>query len=500
MPFQRPFLSRATPYLALTVSLMASGCAVGPNFIRPAAPEVSGYTASPVTVTVATPGVDAGNAQSFASGADVTADWWTLFHSPALNDLIKQSLESNHDLKAAQAALQVAHETVLAQRGAFLPSVTAGFSATRTKTSSSLAPTPSTNAIQYSLYTPEVSVAYSPDVFGLNRRTRESVQAQEQAARYQAAATYLTLTSNVANALIEAASLQSQIEATHELIGINNRMVDTLTYQVSKGYASPQDLAAQQAQLAQLEATLPPLLNQLAQQHDLLAALTGRFPSQAPAENLDLSSLTLPEDLPLSLPSALVEQRPDILQAEANMRAANAQVGVAAANRLPNIQLTGDAGNSALALHDAFGPGVGFWDLGAAITAPIFDGGTLLHQERAAKANYVEVNEQYRSTVLTAFQNVADTLAALQHDAEGLNAASASETAAKTSLDILQQQSRVGYAGNLAVLSAEQAYQQARISRIQAQASRFADTVALYQALGGGWWHRADLTGDKNAK
>ena len=477
-----------------------TGCAVGPNFTPPAAPDVSAYTASPVTATVATPGVDGGNAQSFVPGADVAADWWTLFQSPLLDDLIAQSLKNNHDLKAAQAALQVAHETMLAQRGAFLPSVTAGFSATRTRTSSSLAPTPSTNAVQYSLFTPEVSVAYSPDVFGLNRRTLESGQAQEQAARYQAAATYLTLTSNVANAAIQAASLQSQIEATRAVIDISHRIVDTLTYQVSKGYASAQDLAAQQAQLAQVEATLPPLLTQQAQQQHLLAALTGRFPSQVPADTLDLSSLTLPQDLPLSLPSALVEQRPDILQAEANMRAANAQVGVAMANRLPNIQLTGDAGNSALAFRDAFGPGVGFWDLGAAITAPIFDGGTLRHQERAAKANYVEVNEQYRSTVLTAFQNVADTLAALQHDAEGLKAASASEAAAKTSLDISQQQSRVGYAGNLALLNAEQAYQQARISRIQAQASRFADTVALYQALGGGWWHRADLTGNKNAK
>jgi NodT family efflux transporter outer membrane factor (OMF) lipoprotein len=475
------------------------GCAVGPNFQRPAAPQGSGYASAPPSTTVATPGVAGGEAQGFTQGGQIAGDWWTLFHSAPLNALIEQSLAANHDLKAARAALLVARENTLAQRGASLPSVAAGFGAARTRTSGALAPTPSTNAVQYNLFTPQVSVAYSPDVFGLNRRAHESLQAQEQAARDQMLATYLTLTANVANAAIQEASLRAQIDATRQLIEINTKVLDTMIYQFSKGYVGQLEVAAQRAQLAQVSATLPPLLTQLTQQQDLLAALTGRFPSQAAGEAIELSSLTLPRDLPLSLPSALVEQRPDVLQAEADMHAASAQIGVAIANRLPNIQLTGDAGSSALAFSHVFGSGGGFWDLGAAVSAPVFQGGSLLHQERAAKAGYVQATEQYRATVLTAFQNVADTLAALEHDAEGLRAAAAAADAAKVTLDLSERQWRDGYASYISLLNAEQAYQQARIGLVQAQASRYADTTALFQALGGGWWNRADISGDKNA-
>ena len=492
MSFNRPPPWR---FLSPLVVLSLAGCAAGPDFTPPAAPTVAGYSAELPATTLATPGVTGGDAQAFTAGADISADWWTLFHSQALNGLIAQSLAANHDLKAAQAALLVAHETTLAQRGAYRPSVSAGFSATRSGAS---------GASAYSLFTPQVSVAYAPDLFGLNRRNVESLQAQEQSARYQMAATYVTLTANVANAAIQAASLQSQIDATRELIAINGKITDTLRYQVSRGYASQLDLANQASLAAQLEATLPPLLTQLAQQRNLLATLTGHYPSEAPTETLDLESLTLPQDLPVSLPSALVEQRPDVLQAEADLHTAIAAIGIAAANRLPNLQLTGDAGTSAATLHSAFGPGAGFWDLGAALTAPIYQGGALLHQERAARASYVEAGEQYRGTVLTAFENVADTLAALEHDAEALKAAAASDTAAATALDIARRQTQDGYADTLSLLNAEQARQQTRIALIQAQASRYADTVALYQALGGGWWHRTDLgagpSGDTHAQ
>ena len=489
MSFYRPPRWRVPSHLAILAGLTVTGCAAGPNFAPPAPPAPTAYSA-PVT-TVATPGVTGGEAQAFTPGADVAADWWTLFHSPPLNDLITQSLSANHDLKAAQAALLAAHETTLAQRGAFRPSVSAGLAATRSWAS---------GASAYSLFTPQVSVSYAPDIFGLNRRTYESAQAQEQSARYQMAATYVTLTANVANAAIQVASLQGQIDATRELIATNDKITDTLTYQVSKGYASLSDLAAQKAQTAQLAATLPPLLTQVAQQRNLLATLTGRYPGDAPTDKFDLSSLTLPQDLPLSLPATLVEQRPDVLQAEADLHAASAAVGIAAANRLPSFQLTGDAGSSASALRTAFGPGTGFWDLGLAITAPIYQGGALQHQERAAKAAYVEAGEQYRGVVLTACENVADTLAALEHDAEALKAAADADAAATTSLEIAQRQTRDGYADNLSLLLAEQASQQARIGLIQAQASRYADTVALYQALGGGWWQHADLTGDTHVQ
>jgi NodT family efflux transporter outer membrane factor (OMF) lipoprotein len=484
--------------------LLVAGCAVGPSFKRPAAPAVSDYTDRPLSTTVASTNVAGGEAQRFARGGDLAGDWWTLFHSRALNGLIELSLTNNPDLKAAQAALSVARENVLAQRGVYFPSVAGGFSASRQRQSKVLAPVPNfpvvSSEFQYDLFTPQVSVSYMPDVFGLNRRTTESLKAQEQGVRFQMIATYTTLTANVVVTAIEEGAVQMQIDATRQLIDLNSNMVQIVQYQFAKGYASRLDLAAQESQLAQVIATLPPLLKQSAQLRDLLAVLAGRFPSQAPAEKFELSSLQLPEEVPLSLPSQLVAQRPDVLQAEANLHAASAQVGIAIANRLPNITLTADAGSTALAIDQLFTSGTGFWGLGAAATAPLFQGGTLLHQERAAKAAYVQAAEQYRSTVLTAFQNVADTLAALEQDAEALKAAAAAAEDAQITLDLSHRQWQDGYVGYLALLSAEQAYQQTRINLVQAQANRYADTAALFQALGGGWWHRADLTKDKHAK
>ena len=485
--------SRALAFTAALASLLIAGCAVGPDFKKPAAPDVSDYTAHPLSSTAASLGVTGGEAQRFVKGSDIPGDWWTLFHSRPLNALIEQSLTNNADLKAAQAALAVARENVLAQRGAYYPSVSADFSASRQKTPGTISPTPSSNALLYSVYTPQVSVSYAPDLFGLNRRTTESVKAQEQAVRFQMIATQITLSSNVVAAAVQEASLQAQVDATHQLIDINTKMLEILRYQFAKGYAGRLDVAAQESQLAQVTAALPPLIKQLVQQRDLLAVLVGKFPSQGAAEKFDLSGLQLPQELPVSLPSALVAQRPDVLQAEANMHAASAQVGISIANRLPNIVLTANAGSTALAIGQVFKSGTGFWGLGADLTVPIFQGGTLLHQERAAKAAYVEAAEQYRSTVLTAFQNVADTLTALEQDAEGLKSAAAAADAAKVTLDLSQRQLQDGYANYLSLLSAEQAYQQAQINLVQAQANRYADTAALFQALGGGWWNRADL-------
>lgn len=498
------FASSLLPYRLRLAMVMASsllaGCAVGPDFKRPDAPEVDHYTARPITETATRTNVAGGEAQRFASGAQIPGDWWTLFHSQPLNELIEQSLANNHDLKAAQAALSAARENVLAQRGTYYPSVTASFSATRQKQAGTIAPTPSSNAFQYNLFTPQVSVSYVPDIFGLNRRTVESAQAQEQAVRFQTIATQITLSTNVVAAAVQLAALQSQVDATRELIDLNTHMVTILRDQVDKGYASGLDLAAQESQLEQTRATLPPLLKQLEQQRDLLAVLVGRFPSQSADLSFDLSSLKLPQELPLSLPSAIVAQRPDVLQAEANMHAASAQIGIAIANRLPTIVLSANAGNTALAMDQLFNSGTSFWGVGADITAPIFQGGTLWHQERAAKANYVAAAEQYRSTVMTAFQNVADTLVALDQDAAGLKAAAAAADFAKRTLDLSQRQWQAGYANYLSLLSAQQSYQQARINLVQAQANRYADTAALFQALGGGWWNRADLAQDKNGK
>jgi NodT family efflux transporter outer membrane factor (OMF) lipoprotein len=493
--------ARASYPALLTAALLLPlfGCAVGPDFEKPAAPPVSSYTAHPAAVTAAT-NLPGGEAQHFVQGADIATDWWTLFHSKPLNALIEQALTNNHDLKAAQAALLMAREHTAAQRAAFFPTVTGSFAASRQMQPESLAPVPSNNALTYNLFTPQVSISYVPDVFGLNRRTVESLRAQEEQARYQLAATYTTLVNNVVVAAVQASAVEAQIEATHQLIDANTKMVEILKNQLAKGYASRIDLAAQETQLAQTVATLPPLIKQQAQLHDQLAVLTGQYPSQAPEQKFELASLTLPRDVPVSLPSRMVQQRPDVLQAQENMHAASAQIGVAIANRLPNIQLTANAGSTALAIGQVFGPGTGFWSLGSSLTATIFDGNALLHQERAARAAYTQAAEQYRSTVLNAFQNVADSLTALEQDADGLKAAANAEAAAKNTLELTQRRAQDGYASYLSLLNAEQTYQQARINLIQAQANRFTDTAALFQALGAGWWHRTDLNGDENGE
>jgi NodT family efflux transporter outer membrane factor (OMF) lipoprotein len=469
-----------------------AGCVAGPNFKKPVPPAETAYLPHPVETTVATPGVAGGEAQRLTTGADLQGDWWTLFHSKPLDDLIAEALKNNTDLKGAQAALRAAHEATQSQRSAYYPTVTAGFDANRQRTSAALAPVPSSNVSVYSLYTPQLAVSYVPDVFGLNRRTVESAKAQEDQARYQMIATDLTLTTNVANAAIQLASLEAQIDATHELIDESKQTVDILKLQMTKGYASRLDLAAQESLLAQTEATLPGLVKAAEQQRDALAVLVGRMPDARPEDKFDLDSLTLPQDLPVSLPSTLVAQRPDVLAAEANMHSLNAQIGIAAANRLPNIQLTASAGTSALALSNVFGPGAGFWALDGNITQTIFDAGGLKHKEAAAKALYEQGRQQYRGTVLVACQNVADALVALDQDAKTLKATSAATDAAKVTLDLSQRQYKSGYANYLSLLSAEQGYQQSRLNLVQAQAARYADTVALYQALGGGWWSRPE--------
>jgi NodT family efflux transporter outer membrane factor (OMF) lipoprotein len=478
----------------LTASLLAlAGCAVGPDFQKPAPPAVSGYTPQPLTATESAD-TAGGEAQHFDMGKDISADWWTVFHSKPLNDLVDEALKNNADLKAAQAALKSSREAVLAQRGAFFPSIAAGFSATREQDPpGALAPVPSNNSFLYNLYTPELTLSYSPDVWGLNRRTVESLTAQEKGVRFQLFAAYVTLTSNVVVTAIQIASIDDQIAATREMIDADKKALDILQEQLNKGYASGIDLATQQSALAGAQTALPPLLKQSAQLHDLLATLTGHFPSEGPQAQFTFASLTLPTDLPLSVPSTLVAQRPDIRQAEENLHSASAQIGIAVANRLPNITITAAAGSEALKLSQLFDPGTEFWNIGASLTAPIFQGGQLLHEERVARANYEQAAAQYKSTVLGAFQNVADTLAALEQDAAALKAAAAADAAAKNALDLTERQLRDGYASGVDLFTAEQNYQTAHIGLVQAQADRYADTAALFQALGGGWWHRTDI-------
>lgn len=471
---------------------LVAGCAVGPDFHKPQPPSAEAYSLKPLSATSATR-LAGGEAQRFVAGLDIPGEWWTVFHCRPLDDLIERSLARNPDVKAAQAALAAAREIVLAQRGAYLPAVDGSLSASRQKTSDVISPTPSSGELNFTLYTPQLNVSYVPDVFGLNRRTVEAATARAEQARFALAAAHITLSSNIAAGAVQEASLRAQLAATRELIRVGTDTLRVLRNQYEKGYASRLDVAAQESQLAALSATLPPLEKQLDAQRHLLTALSGALPDRELPESFELAALELPRELPLSLPSRLVEQRPDVRQAEENLHAASAQIGIAVANRLPNITLTASAGSMALSAGQIFGGGTTVRDLGAAVTQPIYRGGALLHQERAARAAYEQAAEQYRSTVLTAFQSVADTLSALQHNADTLNAAAAAEQAAGVTLELTKKQWQSGYAGYLALLNAEQAYQQALLNRVQAQASRYADTVALFQALGGGWWHERSL-------
>jgi NodT family efflux transporter outer membrane factor (OMF) lipoprotein len=424
---------------------------------------------------------------------DIPGQWWTIFHSQPLDDLIGEALKSNPDLPGAQAALRSAWEYVYAQQGAFFPSIDAGFSPTRQQSAAILSSPLASGSNVYNLHTAQVNVSYSPDIFGGTRRQVESLKAQADWQRFQLEATYLTLTSNVVAAAIQEGALRGQITATKRIIEIQSQSLALMQRQYELGQIATADVTAQEAALAQSQAALPPLENQLAQQRDLLARLVGRFPSEAMIETFELSSLHLPEALPISLPSKLVAQRPDVAAAQEQMHAASAEIGVSVANRLPNITLNANLGSTATSLGQLFTSGSSFWGLGANLTQPIFQGGTLLHRQRAAVAAYDQAVAQYRSCVLSAFQNVADTLHAIQSDADALKAADAAKRAAAKSLTIVQRQLALGDVNYLALLSAEQSYQQATINFVQILANRYADTAALFQALGGGWWNRSDV-------
>lgn len=475
----------------LTLSLL-TGCAVGPDFLPPAAPDVTGYTKEPLKASSASAGSGLGQDQSFAEGLDIPGQWWELFHSRALNDLVEDALKHNPGLDSAQAALRVAYQTAEAQKGAFWPQASGSFTAYTTRVATQVSPPGSTASPYLRLYTPALDVGYVPDVFGLVRREVEAAEATTALQQYSLEATYLTLTSNVVAAAIQEASLRGQIEATKKIVKIETELLNLLRRQEALGQVAMADVMLQEAALAAAEQLLPPLDKALAQQRDLLTALAGRYPSDEIAEKFTLGSLKLPKELPVSLPSAVVEQRPDVKAAEAGLHSASAAVGVAIANRLPVINLTATLSTSATDLGMLFtGPTTG-WLATAAVAQPLFDGFSLYHKQKAAEAAYDQAEASYRSTVITAFQNVADTLRAIQNDARELKAAVHSEEAALKSLNIVRKQAELGQVNLLAILQAQQTYLTAAVTRVQAQAARYADTVALFQALGGGWWHRQD--------
>jgi NodT family efflux transporter outer membrane factor (OMF) lipoprotein len=491
MPAARPILACVT---ALALSTALTDCAVGPNFKRPAAPSASDYgSASARAETASSPGTG-GTVQRLIAGMDIPAQWWTLFQSPKLNGLVERAMKANPDIEAVRAALRQAHELYLAQRASYWPVVQGNFAALRAKNAVGTVANP-TSLPQanpyYNLFTAQLTVSYLPDVFGATRRSVEAARAQDNSTRFQLEATYLTLSSNVVVTAIEEASLRAQVAATGRMLELQHELTEKVRQQRTLGTASNLDVLTQEAAEAQTAATLPALQKQLGQTRDALTALLGRLPSQEPEETFELWDLTLPGDLPVSLPSKLVEQRPDVRQAEENLHIASAQAGVAIANMLPQIAISGNTGSSALAIGDLFRGGNGFWDVGTSLTQTLFDAGALLHKHRAADAALDQAGAEYRLAVILACQNVADTLRALLADADALKASAEADRAAKASFDLARQQRELGTISFVAVLNAEQTYQQAELALVQAQANRYADTAGLFQALGGGWWNRS---------
>ncbi len=491
-----------------------TGCAAGPDFKRPPAPTANGYApASSIPEATASTPVLAGESQRFNPKADIPFDWWTLFQSPQLNSLIKRAFKANPSIESAQAALHQAQEYANAQEGFFYPTVGASYAASRNKLAGNMGgnspgvqgngtaiqtvsnpggPAPYNAPVYYNFHVAQLTVGYVPDVFGLNRRQVESAQAQVDAQKLQLEATYITLASNVVAAALQEASLRAQLEAMEKIVASNQETVVILRNQLKLGYVSGMEVAAQESALAQVEQSVIPLRKQLELTRDLIRALAGNLPNEDVEEKFELAELHLPQELPLSLPSKIVEQRPDVRAAEEQLHFASAQAGVAIANTLPQFAVTGAIGGMASNPGWMFRSGGGFFDLTANVAYTIFDGGTLRAKSRAAQQELIQAGAQYRSTVITALQNVADTLHIIQSDADALKAADTSERAAQTVAVLTRKQYDVGYVNYQALLIAEQSHRLAVISLIQAQTNRLGDTAALYQALGGGWWNRPD--------
>ncbi len=482
----------------LTLPLLLSACAVGPDFFRPKAPAGAGLTAEPLPATTieAAPNTPAGGAQKFVSGAPVTADWWSLFGSPQLDALVTEALKHSPTLEAADATMRQAQELYESQFGSLFPSVDGSFSQTRQKSVNSFSGR-ATATPPYSVSTAQVQVSYAIDFFGQARRAAESTKARAEAARFQKEAAQLALTGNVVTAAIQNAALRAQIQATEAVLDALTQQLGLLRRQLELGAVAEADVVTESVLVAQTQAQLPPLQRALAQNRHLLLALIGRYPSEPlPGETgtggFDIASIRLPEQLPVSLPSQLIDQRPDVRAAEAALHAAGADVGVATADMLPKIPLTASFGTSTNDIGDLFKAGTGFWSIGASVLQPIFRGGALLHQKRAAEAAFDAAGAQYRGTVIAAFQNVADILRALESDASALKAQTEAERAAASNLDIAKNAYDTGATSFLTLLDAQRTYQQARVALVQAQANRYADTAALFAALGGGWWNRPD--------
>jgi NodT family efflux transporter outer membrane factor (OMF) lipoprotein len=472
---------------AVSALMLAAGCAVGPNFHRPAPPPVTQYTHG--TPPIETVFVE-GTAQRFELGKVVTADWWRLFQSVNLDAVITEGIANNPGLDAAEASLKASQNNLRSGYGIFFPSVDANVGAARERFSSANFGDKQPGSI-FNLFTLSTSVSYALDIFGGQRRLVEELHAQVDVAHANEQAAFLALTANIVNTVIARAAYHAEIEAIRQLIDLQKEQVRLAEIQSQAGTVPYSSVLTLRSQLATNEAAIPQLQQKSTQSAHLLAALTGHVPAQWKPPDVKLTDLTLPSELPVSLPSDLVRQRPDILAAEATAHAASADIGVATAAMLPSVTLSGAVGAASDSASTLFPSSGKSWNVGANVAAPVFQGGTSWFKRKAAINEYQQAMALYRQTVLTAFEQVADSLRALDHDAQALLAEDEALADAEQALHLIQANYQAGLATYLEVLIADAQFHQAKIADIQAIAVRYQDTVALFAALGGGWWNAA---------
>ena len=482
--------------LGIGIGMALSACAVGPDFHAPEAPKVAdtghAYTPAPLPAMPASAPGSAYVPQRLVDGQDLSSSWWEAFQSPALNALVKSALEHSPDVVAAQATLRQAEENYRADYGSrVFPSVTGQLSASRQRNAlaqSAEVPAGATG----NLFSAGLDLSYTLDIAGGNRRELEGVRAAIDYQRFQVEATWLSLTSSVVATAIQEASLRAQLKVTRDVVDTETRSLDVITKQVRLGGLARGAQLQQQTLIAQAQAQIPPLEKALAQTRHQLAVLAGRLPGDDGLPSFDIDALVLPRELPVSLPSALVRQRPDVRASEALLHEASAQIGVATAALYPQVTLSAGVDRQSLKLDKLFDTGTTGWSLAAGLVQPIFNGGALRAKKRAAVAAYDAAQAQYQSTVLNAFLNVANTLRAIDTDADAVNLSAEAERLANESLGLVARQYQLGAVSYLASLDAQRTYLSTRVALVQARAARFTDTAALFQALGGGWWNAPD--------
>ena len=490
----RSFLVQRTAALAMSIALLG-GCAVGPDFVRPTAPDTDRFTREPLPA--ATVAAD-GQTQHFVSGVAMTADWWRLFKSAQLDAVVEQAIANNPTLQAAEASLRQSQDKLRAGYGVFFPQIQANAAATRQRVAPADQGLTTSPAI-FNLVTLSGTVSYALDVFGGERRTVEGLKAQTDYQRYEAQAACLTLSANVVNTSIARAAYAAEIRATKQLIALENEQLHLTEAQVRAGTVPFANVLSIRSLIAANQALLAPLEQKVSQAEDLLATLEGVTPSKVFLPDIEVTELSLPGDLPVSLPSDLVRQRPDILAAEAQLHTASASIGVATAAMFPSISLSGTYGISGSTFSNLSASSGRFWSIGPSATIPLFQGGTLWYTRKAAIDAFQQSQASYRQTVLGAFAQVADSLKALEHDAEALQAQVEAQRASDEALNLLKDGYRAGLVAYLDVLTADVQFHEATIAYLQAVAQRHQDTVALFVALGGGWWNTQRPAGEGEA-